>query len=32
MNTATKVETSKYSKKKIDTTKKPGSLFAKIAG
>ena len=32
MNTATKVGTSKYGKKIIDTTKKQGSEFAKIAG
>ena len=32
MNTATKVATSKYGKKIIDTTKKQGSKFAKIAG
>ena len=32
MNTATKVGTSKYSKKIIDTTKKQGSEFAKNAG
>ena len=32
MNTATKVGTSKYGKKKIDTTKKQGSEFAKTAG
>ena len=32
MNTATKVGTSKYSKKIIDTTKQQGSEFAKIAG
>ena len=32
MNTATKVGTSKYGKKRIDTTKKQGSEFAKTAG
>ena len=32
MNTATKVGTSKYSKKIIDTTKKQGSEFARTAG
>ena len=32
MNTATKVGTSKYGKKIIDTTKKQGSEFAKTAG
>ena len=32
MNTATKVGTSKYGKKKVDTTKKQGSEFAKAAG
>ena len=32
MNTATKVGTSKHSKKIIDTTKKQGSEFAKTAG
>ena len=32
MNTATKVGTSKYGKKVIDTIKKEGSEFAKIAG
>ena len=32
MNTATKVETSKYGKKIIDTTKKQGNEFAKTAG
>ena len=32
MNTATKVGTSKYGKKIIDTTQKQGSEFAKVAG
>ena len=32
MNAATKVGTSKYGKKIIDTTKKQGSEFAKTAG
>ena len=32
MNTATKIGTSKYGKKIIDTTKKEGSEFAKTAG
>ena len=32
MNTATKVGTSKYGKKIIDTTRKRGSEFAKTAG
>ena len=32
MNTATKVKTSKYGKKIIDTTKKQGSEFAKTTG
>ena len=32
MNTATKVGTSKYGKKIIDTTKKQGNEFAKTAG
>ena len=32
MDTATKVGTSKYGKKIIDTTKKPGSEFAKTTG
>ena len=32
MNTATKVGTSKYGEKIIDTTKKQGSEFAKTAG
>ena len=32
MNTATKVGTSIYDKKIIDTTKKKGTNFAKIAG
>ena len=32
MNTATKVGTSKYSKKITDTTKNQGSEFAKTAG
>ena len=32
MNTATKVRTSKYGKKIIDTTKKQGSEFARTAG
>ena len=32
MNTATKVGTSKYSQKIINTTKKQGSEFAKTAG
>ena len=32
MNTAKKVETSKYGKKIIDATKKQGSEFAKTAG
>ena len=32
MNTATKVGTSKYGKKAIDTTKKQGSEFAETAG
>ena len=32
MNTVTKVETSRYGKKIMDTTKKQGSEFAKIAG
>ena len=32
MNTATKVGTSKYGKKIIDTTKKQGSEFAKADG
>ena len=31
MNTATKIGTSKYGKKIIDTTKKQGSEFAKTA-
>ena len=31
MNTATKIGTSKYGKKIIDTTKKQGSGFAKTA-
>ena len=32
MNTATKVGTNKYCKKVVDTTKKEGTNFAKIAG
>ena len=32
INTVTKVETSRYGKKIMDTTKKQGSEFAKIAG
>ena len=32
MDTARKVETSKYGKKTIDTTKEQGSEFAKTAG
>ena len=32
MNTATKVGTSKYSKKIIDTTKKQGNEYSKPAG
>ena len=32
MNIATKVGTSKYGKKRIDTTKNQGSEFAKIVG
>ena len=32
MNTATKVGTSNYGKKIIDTTRKQGSEFAKTAG